>query len=150
MLVNPLIALLENVELGDDKNAAQYVKDELVYVTFATADGQLISREGPNQFRRGDALISTANGDKWSVSRNRFDAKYGPLPPLNTGDAGSYRSKPIPVLAKQIPLPFAIARSKGGDVLHGLAHDWLLQYAPGDYGIVGNDRFQQVYRLRDS
>ncbi len=141
---------LDNVDLAADKTAAQYVKDELVNVTFATADGQLISREGPNQFLRGDALISTFSGDIWSVSRNRFDAKYEPVPPLNAGDDGHYRSQPIPVLAKQMPLPFMVARCKGGDVLHGLAHDWLLQYAPGDYGIVGNDRFQQVYRLRDS
>ncbi len=150
MLVNSFLAPLENVDLAADKTAAQYIKDELVNVTFATADGQLISREGPNQFRRGDALITTANFDKWSVSRNRFDAKYAPLPPLNNGDNGSYKSKPIAVLAKQMPHPFTIARSKGGDVLQGLAHDWLLQYAPGDYGIVGNDRFQQVYRLRGS
>ena len=150
MLVNPLNSLLDNVDLAADKSAAQYVKDELVNVTFATAAGQLISREGPNQFRRGDALISTLGGDKWSVSRNRFDAKYEPLPPLNAGDDGRYRSKPIPVLAKQMQAAFTIARCKGGDVLHGLAHDWLLQYAPGDYGIVGNDRFQQVYRLHDS
>ncbi len=147
MLVN---VPLDNVDLATDKTADQYVKDELVNVTFATADGQLISREGPNQFHRGDALISTENGDKWSVSRNRFEAKYQPLAPLKAGDDGRYRSKPIPVLAKQMPLPFTIARCKGGDVLHGLAHDWLLQYGPGDYGIIGNDRFQQVYRLRDS
>ena len=148
--MNTLNALLEDVDLAADKTAAQYVKDELVSVTFATADGQLISREGPNQFHRGDALISTASGANWSVSRNRFEAKYEPLPPLSAGDDGRYRSKPIPVLAKQMPLPFTIARSKGGDVLRGLAHDWLLQYAPGDYGIVGNDRFQKVYHLHKS
>ncbi len=150
MLVNPLNVPLENVDLAADKAAAQYVKDELVNVTFATADGQLISREGPNQFHRGDALISTANGDKWSVSRTRFEAKYEPRPPLSASEDGQYRSRPIPVLAKQMPIPFTIARSKSGDVLQGLAHDWLLQYAPGDYGIIGNDRFQQVYRLHKS
>ena len=41
---------------------------------------------------------------------------------------------------------FSLARSSGGDVLHGLAHDWLLQYAPGDFGIVEDARFRRVYR----
>ena len=37
-------------------------------------------------------------------------------------------------------------RAHGGDLLRGAALDWLLQYAPGDYGIVENARFQAVYR----
>jgi hypothetical protein len=42
--------------------------------------------------------------------------------------------------------PFSIARCAGGDLLTGEANDWLLQYAPGDYGVVENARFQRVYR----
>jgi hypothetical protein len=44
---------------------------------------------------------------------------------------------------------FTIARSAGGDLLRGLANDWLLQYAPGDYGVVENARFARVYRRTD-
>jgi hypothetical protein len=51
------------------------------------------------------------------------------------------------VLAKRIDEPFTVARSVGGDCLYGEAGDWLIQYAPGDYGIVEKTRFQQVYRL---
>lgn len=36
---------------------------------------------------------------------------------------------------------------RSGDVLNGVAHDWVLQYAPGDYGVVENARFLRVYRL---
>jgi hypothetical protein len=39
-----------------------------------------------------------------------------------------------------------LERSAGGDVLRGAAQDWLLQYAPGDYGIVEKARFEAVYR----
>jgi len=46
----------------------------------------------------------------------------------------------VPVLAKQMVEAFSLARSSGGDLLQGLAHDWLLQYAPGDFGIVDNIR----------
>jgi hypothetical protein len=42
--------------------------------------------------------------------------------------------------------PFTIARCAGGDVLTGQPEDWVLQYAPGDYGVVENARFQRVYR----
>lgn len=94
----------------------------------------------------GDALITGSTAGRWSVSRDRFDAKYSPLLPAQAGKDGRYRARPLPVLAKQMSEEFSLARSSGGDVLHGLAQDWLLQYAPGDFGVVENDRFQTVYR----
>ena len=136
---------LKNIDLATDPAAAWFVKDEIVAVVFATEEGELISREGPNRYRTGDALITGSTGDRWSVSRDRFDAKYQPLPPLTMGEVGRYRSRPVPVLAKQIAEPFTVARSAGGDLLSGVALDWLLQYAPGDCGLVENARFQQVY-----
>lgn len=141
---------LNKIDLATDASAGRYVKDETVDVAFATADGELLSREGPNRFRAGDALITGSTGDRWSVSRDRFDAKYEPVFPVKTSEDGRYRSRPLPVLARQIAEPFAIARSRGGDVLRGAARDWLLQYAPGDYGIIENARFQRVYRQFDA
>jgi hypothetical protein len=43
-----------------------------------------------------------------------------------------------------------MARSAGGDLLHGNAGDWVLQYAPGDYGVVEQERFALVYRRIDN
>ena len=40
-------------------------------------------------------------------------------------------------------------RYAGGDVLCGEAGDWLVQYAPGDHGVVAQDRFARVYRVLD-
>ncbi|WP_297907935.1 PGDYG domain-containing protein, partial [Thiomonas sp.] len=34
----------------------------------------------------------------------------------------------------------------GGDRLQGKPGDWLLQYAPGDFGLAAQSRFAQVYR----
>ena len=144
---------LQDINLGTDSSAVRFVKHEIVEVRFAESDGELISREGPNRFQAGDALITGSTGDQWSVSRTRFDEKYEPVIEMGVGVGegvgitSRYQSKPIPVLAKQIGESFSIARSLGGDVLQGVAHDWLLQYAPGDFGIVENARFQQVYRL---
>lgn len=137
---------LKNIDLTNDASAALFVKDEVVDVVFAKSAGELISREGPNRYRAGDALITGSTGDRWSVSRDRFDAKYLPVAPIKAGEDGRYRSKPLPVLARQINEAFTLARSSGGDVLQGQAMDWLLQYAPGDFGIVEDARFQQVYR----
>lgn len=137
---------LRNIDLANDDAAMQFVKDEVVQVRFAAIPGELASREGPNRYQPGDALITGSTGDCWSVSRARFDAKYQPLAPLPAGADGSYRSRPIPVLARQMTEPFTLQRSSGGDVLRGLAQDWLLQYAPGDFGIIENSRFQRVYR----
>lgn len=137
---------LDSPDLTSDTTAARFVKEEVVDVKFATADGELTSREGPNRFRAGDALITGSGGERWSVSRNRFDAKYDPVSSTQAGDDGRYRSRPVPVLATQMEEPFSVARTAGGDLLCGAAGDWLVQYAPGDFGIVENQRFRQVYR----
>jgi PGDYG protein len=137
---------LANLDLRTDPEAREYVKDEVVAVAFARATGELISREGPNRYRAGDALITGSTGDRWSVSRERFDLKYEPVAPGVAGVDGPHRARPLPVLARQLAEPFTIAREAGGDLLKGLAGDWVMQYAPGDYGVVENARFQQVYR----
>lgn len=132
---------LTNINLATDHTAKKFVKHEIVHVTFATTDGELISREGINRYLVGDALITSESGERWCVSRDRFEVKYELIA------EGKFRAKPVSVLAKQMLEPFSISRSAGGDVLQGVAQDWLLQYAPGDYGIVENARFVRVYRL---
>ena len=141
--------LLQNLDLRTDPQAAAYIKQETVQVQFAAAAGELISREGPNRYAPGDALVTGSTGDRWSVSRARFDARYLPLAPVQAGQNGAYSNQPIPVLARQIQHPFRMARSAGGDLLHGNAGDWVLQYAPGDYGVVEQERFALVYRRID-
>lgn len=137
---------LKSIDLTHDASAALFVKDEVVDVVFAKSAGELISREGLNRFEAGDAMITGSTGDRWSVSRGRFDAKYVPVAPAKAGEDGRYQARPLPVRAKQMAEAFILARSAGGDVLQGQAHDWLLQYAPGDFGIIEDTRFQRVYR----
>ena len=138
---------LQHVDLRTDPAARPFVKDETVHVDFATQAGELMSLEGPNRYAPGDALITGSTGDRWVVSRERFDAKYVPADAaLAQGQAGAYRNRPSVVLAKQMREAFSMARSEAGDVLHGQAGDWVLQYAPGDYGVVQARRFAKVYR----
>ena len=138
---------LTHVDLTTDPDARQAVKDETVSVEFAVRADVLVSAVGPNRYFPGDALITGSTGDRWCVSRNRFDAKYDPISPTIRGEAGLYRNRPATVLVKRIDVPFTVARTAGGDVLRGNAGDWLVQYAPGDHGIVERTRFERVYRL---
>ncbi|HEY2807429.1 MAG TPA: PGDYG domain-containing protein [Steroidobacteraceae bacterium] len=138
---------LTNPDLRGDPAARRATKDETVQVQFATAAGSLVSAVGANHYLPGDALITGSTGDRWCVSRERFEAKYLPVPPTGPGAAGPYRNRPATVLAKQMEQAFSVAREAGGDVLHGSAGDWLLQYGPGDHGIVDRARFARVYRI---
>ena len=137
--------LLGNFDLRTDPDAGRYVKNEVVTVVFAKQAGQVTSREGANRYAIGDALITGSTGDRWSVSRDRFDLKYLPVSPLAHGCDGAYRNKPIPVFAKQMNADFAVERTDGGDVIYGKPGDWLMQYAPGDHGIVEGAKFKKVY-----
>lgn len=141
---------LTQLDLRTDANAQRVVKDETVAVAFAAEPGELMSLEGPNRYARGDAIITGSTGERWVVSRERFDAKYLPADAaLAHGESGAYRNRPAVVLAKRMAEPFTIARSAGGDRLTGDAGDWVMQYAPGDYGVVKAERFAKVYRLAD-
>ncbi len=138
---------LENPDLAADGAACWVVKDEVVQVEFASAAGVIESAVGLNRYAAADALLTGSTGDRWCVSRDRFDVKYRPEPPTMPGQEGSYRNRPVAVLAKRMSVAFGIARSAGGDLLLGDAGDWLLQYAPGDHGIVAQARFDKVYRV---
>ena len=137
---------LTRLDLTSDPAARHVVKDESVAVEFAQEPGSLMSLEGPNRYAPGDALITGATGERWVVSRDRFDAKYVAHAGVAHGDAGAYRNVPVAVLAKQMHEAFSIARSEAGDVLRGEAGDWVMQYAPGDYGVVKAARFEKVYK----
>jgi hypothetical protein len=137
---------LQDIDLSRDPDAAAYLKSETVQVAFARQPGELASLEGPNRFAAGDAIITGSTGSRWSVSRERFDAKYAPLPPSRAGDDGAYAARPVPVLARRIDEAFTAARCAGGDVLRGEAGDWLLQYGPGDFGVCAAARFAAIYR----
>lgn len=109
-----------------------------------------MSLEGPNRYAVGDAIVSGATGERWVVSRERFDPKYQPANAgLVHGAPGAYRNRPTVVLARRMDEPFSIVRSAGGDRLSGAAGDWVMQYAPGDYGVVKAARFAKVYRPAD-
>ena len=92
MSLQPLVA----VDLARDPAAHAYVKNEIVDVIFAMQRGEITSREGPNRYAAGDALITGSTGDRWSVSRERFEAKYlsaGAQTRSTAGSPGGHRRR---------------------------------------------------------
>lgn len=142
-----MVLRVKNPDLSADSAACWAAKDEVVAVEFAAAAGFLESAVGVNRYAAGDALLTGSTGDRWCVSRDRFDAKYQPEAPTSPGQGGRYRNRPVSVLAKRMTVEFTVERSAGGDLLRGNAGDWLVQYAPGDHGIVAAARFDSVYRV---
>src|SRR5579862_6478976 len=108
---------LSQLDLATDSAARRVVKDEAVSVEFAAAAGELMSLEGPNRYAKGDAIVTGSGGERWVVSRERFDPKYTPEGGIAHGEPGTYRNRPSVVLAKEMREPFSIARSAAGDVL---------------------------------
>jgi len=63
------------------------------------------------------------------------------------GRAGSYRPVAAPVWALQVRETFTVAMPDGRGSLLGKNGDWLVQYGPGDYGIVDAEIFPKNYTV---
>jgi hypothetical protein len=141
---------VSDVDISADPAARRAQKCPVeVAVEFAATVGTLATREGPVPYRRGDALLTGIEGERWPVTRRTFDASYEALAPLRPGKPGRYRKHPLVVWAKPMREPFTVTRDQGRGVLRGEAGDWLVQYAPGDQGVVGAALFAQTYELLD-
>lgn len=115
-----------------------------VQVCFATRPGTLHSLEGPVPYVIGDALLQGPQQEMWAVAYNYFQRVYVPSSGQAMGQPGLYCKHPAPVAALRMAEPFS-ANSGQGAVLQGKPGDWLVQYAPGHYGIVGGAIFVQTY-----
>jgi PGDYG protein len=124
-------------------------RPDALTVEFAQEGGTLATREGPVKYASGDALMTGSAGERWPVPRAEFDASYEPFAPLRPGKPGRYRKRSLVVWAKQMRARFAVSLSGGRGELTGEAGDWLVQYAPDDWGVVGGALFAQTYELLD-
>jgi hypothetical protein len=135
--------------LADDLTARPYSKRPTpVRVIFATASGVIETLEGKVAYQAGDAILTGPAQEAWRMGRDRFNAAYMAVPPTVQGEPGWYRRRPNRILAKQQPQDFEV-RTPRGDLLQGKAGDWLVEYAPGDQGIVARDIFAQTYASLD-
>src|SRR3546814_1291431 len=90
-----------------------------VQVEFAAANGVLNTREGAVSYREGDAIMTGPSGERWPISRSRFDATYEPATAAE--GAGWYCKRPLVVDARQaIKEERVLLRRGAGEI--GRAH----------------------------
>nr|WP_229265357.1 PGDYG domain-containing protein [Duganella sp. 1224] len=114
-----------------------------VHARFADADGVCQTLEGPVPYHAGDAILTGVRGEQWPMLCTRFKQSYEPLP----GQPGQYRKRPQTVLALRLDHAIEVAVNGRRGVLRGQPGDWLLQYGPGDFGVVAADIFDETYRF---
>ena len=136
----------EPPDLTADPRALYVRKRPLpVRVVFASVDGVCETLEGPVQYRRCDAILTGSRGEHWPVSRDSFLGSYEPLPPTSAGQDGSYRKRPLTVLALRLDRAMAVPVGWQNDPLQAHPGDWLLRYADGSHGVVNDAIFRDTY-----
>ena len=109
----------------------------------APSDLTVATKEGPVAARAGDAIMTGTKGENWPIPRDKFRQTYDIV-----GD-GLAAKKNIPVSAQQMDTPFNVKVSWSDDLLRGKPGDFLVQYGPGDYGVVEKEIFKQTYNTRN-
>lgn len=116
-------------------------------VTFATDNGVLNTREGPVLYRKGDAIVTGAEEEKWPITLAFFRRSYKPVGKYTFGQDGDYRKIQSNAIALRLTGPRTVALSGGRGALSGKAGDWLVDYGGGDLSIVGNKQFEAYYEI---
>ena len=138
---------MPQLDLRDAPQAQTVIKRPIpIRVQFAETSGICNTLEGPVPFSAADAILTGNSGDTWPVERAIFESRYEPASNTAAGQNGFYIKRPLPVLAVQLEHPFDVATRSGGN-LHGEVGDWLVQHAPGEFGIVRHDVFLATYEI---
>lgn len=116
-----------------------------VEVHFANTAGSLDTLEGTVAYAAGDAILTGTTGERWPVSRARFEESYAPA--LVTADlgAGRYVKRPRDVWAWRAERALDVALPQGTGTLRAEVGDVVVQYAPGDYAVVQPEIFAETY-----
>ena len=139
--MNETIGSDENPELSQDPDAFQTAKKPIPLNFRYAEDGETIeTKEGPVTARVGDAVMTGTEGEQWPIPAESFKQTYNILEP------GLAAKKDIPVFAKEMTDSFQVKVSWSSDLLQGDPGDFLVQYGPADYGVVGAEIFRKTYK----
>jgi len=116
-----------------------------VQVRFARVPGCLTTLEDDVRYVAGDALLTGTAADSWPVQRARFLASYEATAGTEPGADGTYCKRPVVVLAVQLSQVTRVRVGGAADFIEGQQGDWLVQYAPGEHGVVGREIFDATY-----
>lgn len=98
------------------------------------------------RFVPGDAIVTGTRGEQWPIQRDKFEATYAPSQEGGAfGTDGLFHKVAGPVPVRCMDEPFSVSASWGE--LTGGPGDYLVQYGPGDFGIVSTESFGDTYEL---
>ena len=139
--LNETIGLDEQPELSQDPNGFETAKKPIpLNFRYAEEAETIETKEGSVTAEAGAAIMTGTEGEQWPIPREKFEQTYDVLEP------GTAAKKNIPVFAKEMAEPFQVKVSWSNDLLQGARGDYLVQYGPGDYGVVGREIFQKTYK----
>jgi len=141
---------MTDIDLAHDPDAHRARKRPVtLQVAFAASAGTLATRQGNIEHLQGDALVTGTEGERWPVSRARFEASYEPVAPLRMGKPGRYRKRALSVWARMVRTELDLELDEGRGSLRARPGDWLVQYGKGDFGVISASIFAQTYELLD-
>ena len=130
-----------DIDLTNDPSALK-VKKKAIPLQFRIAEEteNVETLEGSVEAPPGSYIMTGTKGENLPIPADTFIKTYDIITGLGTAS-----KKPIPVPAKQMQEDFFVTVSWSDDGLQGHQGDWLVQYGPGDYGVVGEDIFTETY-----
>lgn len=117
----------------------------ITQVEFAITPGTIFTLEGEVPYQSGDALMTGVSGERWPISRVRFDSTYDAAPPTIQGEDGGYIKKTITVTAVQITETTLVTLAGESARIVGQIGDWLITAPDGSQWVVSDAIFRQTY-----
>lgn len=132
-------------ELSEDPDAFRCFKKPIP-LEFRIAQEQetVQTKEGPVVARAGDYIMTGTKGENWPIPADQFN--YDIL--TQDGSTGTAAKKKIIVSAKEMNESFEVKVSWSASTLKGEVGDYLVEYGPGDYGVVGREIFKETYSMK--
>ncbi|MHB8914721.1 MAG: PGDYG domain-containing protein [Thiobacillus sp.] len=118
-----------------------------VKVKWTLKDDICLTQEGAVAYHKGDPILTGVENEQWTIPKKQFLAMYEPITPTINEIDGYYRKIPRQVYALKLDKPLDIKVGFQKNLLHGEPGDWLLQYEPGNFGIVAATIFEKTYRV---
>jgi hypothetical protein len=150
--LNEVIGADENPDLSQDAKAFKTAKKPIPLDFRYAEEGEVIyTRESPAPKGvtvppGGAAVMTGTKGEVWPIPLKPDDPAKSFGNTYDILEPGKAAKKNIPVFAKEMQEPFQVKVSWSADLLQGEAGDFLVQYGPGDYGVVGAEIFKETYK----
>jgi len=128
------------IDLNDDPSALK-VQKKAIPLEFRVAEQPetVQTLEGTVEAPAGAYIMTGTKGENWPIPADKFKETYDIV------SATTASKKAIPVPGKQMQEDFFVTVSWSPDKLNGKPGDWLVQYGPGDYGVVEAGIFDETY-----